>query len=137
VSDYLMGKVRELYQLENNLKKATRERDILRAELLSDMESEGSSVVLFPDDDGVMQEGYIKSYGQLDPVIVSKVYDILDPAIADGDRKLVTTKEVVTTKTSVDGVRARQLEKLGGAVAEVIQKARAIQKKTITFKEAK
>lgn len=137
MSDYLMNKARKLHQLESDLKKITEERDRLRHELLAVMEEQNSSVVLFPDQHGVMQEATVKFYGGLDPVIVSKVYDILDPSIADGDRKLVSTKEVVTQKTTVDGVRARQLEKLGGSVAEVIQKARNIQKKTISFKEAK
>jgi hypothetical protein len=137
MSNYLMNKARKLHQLESDLKKITEERDQLRHELLAVMEDQNSSVVLFPDQHGVMQEATVKFYGGLDPVIVSKVYDILDPSIADGDRKLVSTKEVVTKKTTVDGVRARQLEKLGGSVAEVIQKARNIQKRTISFKEAK
>jgi hypothetical protein len=137
MSDYLMNKARKLHQLESDLKKITEERDQLRHELLAVMENQNSSVVLFPDQHGVMQEATVKFYGGLDPVIVSKVYDFLDPSIADGDRKLVSTKEVVTKKTTVDGVRARQLEKLGGSVAEVIQKARNIQKRTISFKEAK
>jgi len=136
-SFYLMNKARKLHKLESTLKKITEKRDRLRHELLAVMEDENSSVILFPDQDGVMQEATVKFYGGLDPVIVSKVYDIIDPSIADGDRKLVSTKEVVTKKTTVDGVRARQLEKLGGSVAEVIQKARNIQKKTISFKEAK
>ncbi len=136
-SVYLMDKARKLHQLESDLKKLTEKRDQLRHELLAVMEDQNSSVVLFPDQHGVMQEATVKFYGGLDPVIVSKVYDIVDPSIADGDRKLVSTKEVVTKKTTVDGVRARQLEKLGGSVAEVIQKARNIQKRTISFKEAK
>lgn len=137
MSDYLMNKARKLHQKESDLKKITEERDQLRHELLAIMEDQNSSVVLFPDEHGVMQEATVKFYGGLDPVIVSKVYDIIDPSIADGDRKLVSTKEVVTKKTTVDGRRARQLEKLGGSVAEIIQKARNIQKRTISFKEAK
>jgi len=137
MSDYLMNKARKLHQKESDLKKITEERDQLRHELLAIMEDQNSSVVLFPDQHGVMQEATVKFYGGLDPVIVSKVYDIIDPSIADGDRKLVSTKEVVTKKTTVDGRRARQLEKLGGSVAEIIQKARNIQKRTISFKEAK
>jgi hypothetical protein len=137
MSDYLMNKARKLHQKEQDLKKITEERDQLRHELLAVMEDQNSSVVLFPDQHGVMQEATVKFYGGLDPVIVSKVYDILDPSIADGDRKLVSTQEVVTKRTTVDGRRARQLEKLGGSVAEVIQKARNIQKRTISFKEAK
>lgn len=133
----MQAKARRLWEIKEEKKKLSRDEAITEDELFKILEHQGAEVVMFPDENGVLQEAFIKRSGRLDVSIVSKVYDLLDESIVDSDRKLVETKEVTTTKTEVDAVRARQLEKMGGAVAEVIQEARAIQRRNISFKEAK
>lgn len=130
----LASKLLEIREAKSNLREI---ETLTEEELFRALDQEKAEVVMFPDKDGVLQEAFIKRSGRLDVSIVSKVYDLLDESIVDSDRKLVETKEVTTTKTEVDAVRARQLEKMGGAVAEVIQEARAIQRRNISFKEAK
>lgn len=129
----LASKLLEIKEAKRNLREM---ETLTEEELFKALDQEKAEVVVFPDTDGVIREARIKRTGRLDPTIVSKVYNLLDEYVVDSnDRKLV--KEVVTTKTEVDAVRARQLEKMGGAVAEVIQEARAIQRRNISFKEAK
>ena len=133
----MQSKARKLWEIKEEKKKLSREETITEQELFQMLAHDGAEVVMFPDGNGVLQEAFIKRSGRLDPTIISKVYELLDESIVDSDRKLVETKEVTTTKTEVDAVRARQLEKMGGAVAEVIQDARAIQRRNINFKESK
>ena len=133
----MQSKARKLWEIKEEKKKLSREETIPEQELFQMLAHDGAEVVMFPDGNGVLQEAFIKRSGRLDPTIISKVYELLDESIVDSDRKLVETKEVTTTKTEVDAVRARQLEKMGGAVAEVIQEARAIQRRNINFKESK
>ena len=133
----MQSKARKLWEIKEEKKKLSREETITEQELFPMLAHDGAEVVMFPDGNGVLQEAFIKRSGRLDPTIISKVYELLDESIVDSDRKLVETKEVTTTKTEVDAVRARQLEKMGGAVAEVIQEARAIQRRNINFKESK
>ncbi len=133
----MQSKARKLWEIKEEKKKLSREETITEQELFQMLAHDGAEVVMFPDGNGVLQEAFIKRSGRLDPTIISKVYELLDESIVDSDRKLVETKEVTTTKTEVDAVRARQLEKMGGAVAEVIQEARAIQRRNINFKESK
>lgn len=130
----LASKLLEIKEAKRNLREM---ETLTEEELFKALDQEKAQVVVFPDNDGVIREASIKRTGRLDPTIVSKVYDLLPESVVDSNRKLVETKEVVTTKTEVDAVRARQLEKMGGAVAEVIQEARAIQRRNISFKEAK
>ena len=133
----MQSKARKLWEIKEEKKKLSREETITEQELFQMLAHDGAEVVMFPDGNGVLQEAFIKRSGRLAPTIISKVYELLDESIVDSDRKLVETKEVTTTKTEVDAVRARQLEKMGGAVAEVIQEARAIQRRNINFKESK
>ena len=133
----MQSKARKLWEIKEEKKKLSREETITEQELFQMLAHDGAEVVMFPDGNGVLQEAFIKRSGRLDPTIISKVYELLDESIVDSDRNLVETKEVTTTKTEVDAVRARQLEKMGGAVAEVIQEARAIQRRNINFKESK
>ena len=133
----MQSKARKLWEIKEEKKKLSREETITEQELFQMLANDGAEVVMFPDGNGVLQEAFIKRSGRLDPTIISKVYELLDESIVDSDRKLVETKEVTTTKTEVDAVRSRQLEKMGGAVAEVIQEARAIQRRNINFKESK
>ena len=133
----MQSKARKLWEIKEEKKKLSREETITEQELIQMLAHDGAEVVMFPDGNGVLQVAFIKRSGRLDPTIISKVYELLDESIVDSDRKLVETKEVTTTKTEVDAVRARQLEKMGGAVAEVIQEARAIQRRNINFKESK
>ena len=64
------------------------------------------------------------------------MYELLPEGQVDAGRQLIRTTEVITQK--VDGLRAKQLEKLGGGVATVVRKARDIaSRKYISIKESK
>lgn len=103
--------------------------------LMRMMDDEGASVVIAPNALGVVTEIQKKYRGSYDATEASKVYDVLPEHQVDAGRSLINTETKVVTK--VDAVRAKQLEKLGGTVAEIIQRARAIgQTPYITSKEA-
>ena len=88
------------------------------------------------DNNGVVQTAAIKLQAKYDVIELSKVYELLPEGQVDAGRQLIRTTEVITQK--VDGLRAKQLEKLGGGVATVVRKARDIaSRKYISIKESK
>ena len=110
----------------------------LTSELLMRMGEEEQSLVVFPaSDTGEMHELHLKHRGSLDPAEVSKVYEHLHQAQADSANRKLVYKEVKETM-KVDAVRAKQVEKLGGEVGQIIKRAREIgQSPYLSIKEQK
>jgi len=126
-----------LHRTREQLKVLKEEDHRLAWELMATMGEDEQTLVLFPDDNGVMQELHLKYRGSLDPGEVSKVYEHLHEAQADSDRRKLVYKEVKETM-KVDAVRAKQVEKLGGEVGKIIKRAREIgQNPYLSIKEQK
>ena len=126
-----------VHRTREQLKVLKEEDHRLAWELMATMGEDEQTLVLFPDDNGVMQELHLKYRGSLDPGEVSKVYEHLHEAQADSDRRKLVYKEVKETM-KVDAVRAKQVEKLGGEVGKIIKRAREIgQNPYLSIKEQK
>ena len=132
----LQEKCKRFAQLQEQRKEARRERDELQQEIIYLAGKEEATEVIFIDDNGVVQVAGIKMQSKYDVTELSKVYELLPEIQVDAGRQLIRKEEVVTQK--VDGLRAKQLEKLGGNVATVVRKARDIaSRKYISVKESK
>ena len=126
-----------LHRTREQLRILREEDHRLTWELMATMGEDEQTLVQFPDDIGVMQEVHLKHRGALDPGEVSKVYEHLHEAQADSDKRKLVYKEVKETM-KVDAVRAKQVEKLGGEVGQIIKRAREIgQSPYLSIKEQK
>ena len=129
-------KCREFAELQKIKQQVTQRHAELQQEIFYLAEREEAEEIIFVDNNGVVQTAAIKLQAKYDVIELSKVYELLPEGQVDAGRQLIRTTEVITQK--VDGLRAKQLEKLGGGVATVVRKARDIaSRKYISIKESK
>ena len=129
-------KCREFAELQKIKQQVTQRHAELQQEIFYLADREEAEEIIFVDNDGVVQTAAIKLQAKYDVTELSKVYELLPEGQVDAGRQLIRKEEVVTQK--VDGLRAKQLEKLGGNVAAAVRKARAIaSRKYISIKESK
>ena len=129
-------KCREFAELQKIKQQVTQRHAELQQEIFYLADREEAEEIIFVDNDGVVQTAAIKLQAKYDVTELSKVYELLPEGQVDAGRQLIRKEEVVTQK--VDGLRAKQLEKLGGGVATVVRKARDIaSRKYISIKESK
>ena len=129
-------KCREFAELQKIKQQVTQRHAELQQEIFYLADREEAEEIIFVDNDGVVQTAAIKLQAKYDVTELSKVYELLPEGQVDAGRQLIRKEEVVTQK--VDGLRAKQLEKLGGNVAAAVRKARDIaSRKYISIKEAK
>ena len=132
----LQEKCREFAELQRAKQEITQRHAELQQEIFYLAEREEAEEIIFVDNNGVVQTAAIKLQAKYDVMELSKVYELLPEGQVDAGRQLIRTTEVITQK--VDGLRAKQLEKLGGGVATVVRKARDIaSRKYISIKESK
>jgi len=132
----LQEKCREFAELQRAKQEITQRHAELQQEIFYLAEREEAEEIIFVDNNGVVQTAAIKLQAKYDVIELSKVYELLPEGQVDAGRQLIRTTEVITQK--VDGLRAKQLEKLGGGVATVVRKARDIaSRKYISIKESK
>lgn len=132
----LQEKCREFAELQRAKQEITQRHAELQQEIFYLAEREKAEEIIFVDNNGVVQTAAIKLQAKYDVIELSKVYELLPEIQVDAGRQLIRTAEVITQK--VDGLRAKQLEKLGGNVATVVRKARDIaSRKYISIKESK
>ena len=129
-------KCREFAELQKVKQQVTQRHAELQQEIFYLAAREEAEEIIFVDNNGVVQTAAIKLQAKYDVTELSKVYELLPEGQVDAGRQLIRKEEVVTQK--VDGLRAKQLEKLGGNVAAAIRKARDIaSRKYISIKESK
>ena len=129
-------KCREFAELQRVKQEITQRHAEIQQEIFYLADREEAEEIIFVDNDGVVQTAAIKLQAKYDVTELSKVYELLPEVQVDAGRQLIRKEEVVTQK--VDGLRAKQLEKLGGNVAAAIRKARDIaSRKYISIKESK
>jgi|TARA_R110002020_G_scaffold212130_1_gene418587 hypothetical protein len=129
-------KCREFAELQKIKQQVTQRHAELQQEIFYLADREEAEEIIFVDNDGVVQTAAIKLQAKYDVTELSKVYELLPEGQVDAGRQLIRKEEVVTQK--VDGLRAKQLEKLGGNVAAAVRKARDIaSRKYISIKESK
>ena len=129
-------KCREFAELQKVKQQVTQRHAELQQEIFYLAAREEAEEIIFVDNNGVVQTAAIKLQAKYDVTELSKVYELLPEVQVDAGRQLIRKEEVVTQK--VDGLRAKQLEKLGGNVAAAIRKARDIaSRKYISIKESK
>ena len=132
----LQEKCREFAELQRVKQEITQRHAELQQEIFYLAEREEAEEIIFVDNNGVVQTAAIKLQAKYDVIELSKVYELLPEGQVDAGRQLIRTTEVITQK--VAGLRAKQLEKLGGGVATVVRKARDIaSRKYISIKESK
>ena len=132
----LQEKCREFAELQRAKQEITQRHAELQQEIFYLAEREKAEEIIFVDNNGVVQTAAIKLQAKYDVTELSKVYELLPEIQVDAGRQLIRKEEVITQK--VDGLRAKQLEKLGGNVATVVRKARDIaSRKYISIKESK
>ena len=132
----LQEKCREFAELQQVKQQVTHRHGELQQELFYLAAREEAEEIIFVDNNGVVQTAAIKLQAKYDVTELSKVYELLPEIQVDAGRQLIRKEEVVTQK--VDGLRAKQLEKLGGNVAAAVRKARDIaSRKYISIKESK
>ena len=129
-------KCREFAELQKIKQQVTQRHAELQQEIFYLADREEAEEIIFVDNDGVVQTAAIKLQAKYDVTELSKVYELLPEIQVDAGRQLIRKEEVVTQK--VDGLRAKQLEKLGGNVAAAVRKARDIaSRKYSSIKESK
>ena len=129
-------KCREFAELQKIKQQVTQRHAELQQAIFYLADREEAEEIIFVDNDGVVQTAAIKLQAKYDVTELSKVYELLPEGQVDAGRQLIRKEEVVTQK--VDGLRAKQLEKLGGNVAAAVRKARDIaSRKYITITESK
>ena len=132
----LQEKCREFAELQRAKQEITQRHAELQQEIFYLAEREKAEEIIFVDNNGVVQTAAIKLQAKYDVIELSKVYELLPEIQVDAGRQLIRKEEAITQK--VDGLRAKQLEKLGGNVAIVVRKARDIaSRKYISIKESK
>ena len=129
-------KCREFAELQKVKQQVTQRHAELQQEIFYLAAREEAEEIIFVDNNGVVQTAAIKLQAKYDVTELSKVYELLPEGQVDAGRQLIRKEEAITQK--VDGLRAKQLEKLGGNVAAAIRKARDIaSRKYISIKESK
>ena len=132
----LQEKCREFAELQQVKQQVTQRHGELQQEIFYLAAREEAEEIIFVDNNGVVQTAAIKLQAKYDVTELSKVYELLPEIQVDAGRQLIRKEEVVTHK--VDGLRAKQLEKLGGNVAAAVRKARDIaSRKYISIKKSK